>query len=108
MYGGSLYYFKPSFPGQVEALVSELQKPDASEDTHLMVSIGWTAAFGADPVGINQVYYTKAVEAPPVLEPFTSIEPQIPGLNTVRMHTLLEVAKEQAGEITMPPRYDDP
>ncbi|KAI0008000.1 hypothetical protein F4779DRAFT_618996 [Xylariaceae sp. FL0662B] len=104
MYGGSLYYFNPSFPGQIKALVSELQKPDASNDTHLMVSLGYTAAFSSDPVALNQVYYTKAVEKPPVLDPFTSIEPQIPGMNTLRLQSLVEAAKEQAGEMSIPQR----
>ncbi|KAI1775361.1 hypothetical protein F4818DRAFT_416394 [Hypoxylon cercidicola] len=104
MYGGSLYYFNPAFPGQVEALVTELQKPDASEDTHLMVSLGYTAAFGPDPVGLNQVYYTRGVEKPPVLEPFTSIDTQIPGMNTLRLQTTPQAANEQAGEVAIPAR----
>ncbi|KAI0423484.1 FAD-binding domain-containing protein [Xylaria sp. FL1042] len=103
-YGGSLYYLGSKFPGQVKALVNELQKPDASDKTHLMVSMGWTSAFGTDPICINQLYYNEAVENPSVLEPFTPLDAQIPGLNTLRIHTLPEAAKEQAGEITMPPR----
>ncbi|KAI1375700.1 hypothetical protein F4677DRAFT_422155 [Hypoxylon crocopeplum] len=104
LYGGSLYYASFSFPGQVEALVKELKKPDASVDTHLMVSLGYTAAFGPDPVGLNQVYHTRGIEKPPVLEPFTSIDSQIPFLNTLRIQTVPEAANEQAGEITMPKR----
>ncbi|GAW20870.1 hypothetical protein ANO14919_103820 [Xylariales sp. No.14919] len=103
-YGGSLYYLGSKFPGQVEALVTELQKPDASDKTHFMVSMGWTSAFGTDPVCINQLYYNEAVENPSALEPFTPLDAQLPGLNTLRIHTLPEAAKEQAGEISMPPR----
>lgn len=51
LYGGSLYYFGDSFPGQ---LVAELQKPDASEETHLMVSIGYAAMFGPQMMCMNR------------------------------------------------------
>ncbi|KAI2618909.1 hypothetical protein GGR54DRAFT_630972 [Hypoxylon sp. NC1633] len=102
MYGGSIYYAGAAFPGQVEALATELHKPDASEDTHLMVSLGYTAAFGPDPVGLNQVYYTQDVEKPPVLEPFTSIDTQF--MNTLRLQTVPQAAQEQAGEISIPAR----
>ncbi|KAI1878034.1 uncharacterized protein JN550_000216 [Neoarthrinium moseri] len=98
-WGGALYYFSPSFPGQVEALVHELQKPDATADTHLMMSLGYTAMFGPEAVGMNQMYYTQEVEKPPVLDVFTSVEPQIGGLNTMRMMNLAEASREQAGDI---------
>lgn len=106
LYGGSLYYFKQSFPGQITALVNELKKPDASDETHLMVSIGYATMFGPDPIALNQVYHIGGVENPPVLEPFTSIEPQMPGMNTLRILSLTDIAKEQAGEMSLPPRYD--
>lgn len=54
LYGGSLYYFGDSFPGQLDALVDELQKPDASEETHLMVSIGYAATFGPQMMCMNR------------------------------------------------------
>ncbi|KAI0162433.1 hypothetical protein BJ166DRAFT_497115 [Pestalotiopsis sp. NC0098] len=94
-WGGSVYYFQPSWAGQVEALAAELQRPDASPDTHLMMSIGYTAAFGPD----RSMYYTREVERPPVLDVFTGVEPQIPGLNTMRMMDLAEASREQAGDI---------
>ncbi|KAK0629420.1 hypothetical protein B0T17DRAFT_505970 [Bombardia bombarda] len=58
----------PASRGQVQALVGELQKPDASPETHLIVSLGYTALFGPEPVGMNQMYYTQEVEKPAVLE----------------------------------------
>ncbi|RYO92391.1 hypothetical protein DL766_000361 [Monosporascus sp. MC13-8B] len=99
LYGGSISYQATEFPNQIEALVSELQKPDASHDTHLMMSLGYTAAFGPAPVGMNQTYYTRAVEKPPVLEPFTSLKTQIGDLNTMRMPSLSEAAGEQHGDV---------
>ncbi|KAI8946216.1 FAD-binding domain-containing protein [Xylaria longipes] len=59
---GVHHYFSPSFPSEIQALVAELQKPDATPETHLMVSIGFAAVFGPNPMCQNQVYYTKAVD----------------------------------------------
>lgn len=98
MYGGSVFYFGHSFPGQIEALVNELRKPDATDETHLMVSIGYGAAFGPQAMCLNQVYCTKGIDKSPVLDPFTSIQPQLDNLNSMRMHTLAEAVKEQAGD----------
>ncbi|KAH8432049.1 FAD-binding oxidoreductase [Aspergillus melleus] len=94
-WGGSVYYFEPSFPSQMEALVTEVQKPDATEETHLMISIGYAAQFG-QTMCQNQVYYTQNVEKPAVLEPFTAIEPQVDQLNSMRLQSLKEAASEQA------------
>jgi hypothetical protein len=98
LWGGSVYYFAHSFPSQIEALVNEIQKPDASEETHLMISIGYAAQFG-QTVCQNQVYYTQAVEKPAVLEPFTAIQPQIEQMNSIRMMSLKEASSEQANDV---------
>ncbi|KAI1251403.1 hypothetical protein MGN70_005971 [Eutypa lata] len=118
LYGGSLYYFGDSFPGQLDALVDELQKPDASEETHLMVSIGYAATFGPQMMCMNhplcfkilvliervEVYCTKGIDKSPVLQPFTEIHPQIDQMNSLRMQTLAEAAREQAGDRPSPKR----
>ncbi|KAI6084062.1 hypothetical protein F4821DRAFT_271334 [Hypoxylon rubiginosum] len=104
VYGGSIYYFGDSFPGQLEALVTELQKPDASKDTHLMVSIGYAAMFGSQMMCLNQVYCTQGIEKSPVLQPFTDIQPQIEQMNSLRMHSLADAAREQAGDRPSPKR----
>ncbi|EMR62626.1 putative fad binding domain-containing protein [Eutypa lata UCREL1] len=101
LYGGSLYYLGDSFPGQ---LVAELQKPDASEETHLMVSIGYAAMFGPQMMCMNQVYCTKGIDKSPVLQPFTEIHPQIDQMNSLRIQTLAEAAREQAGDRPSPKR----
>ncbi|OJD15367.1 hypothetical protein AJ78_04372 [Emergomyces pasteurianus Ep9510] len=96
-WGGSVYYFQPSFPLQIEAMVKELRNPNATEETHLMISIGYAAQFG-QIMCHNQVYYTQAVERPPVLEPFTTIQPQVDQLNSMRIQSLVESASEQASD----------
>lgn len=97
-WGGSVYNFPARFPRQMEALVNEIRKPNASDETQTMVSIGYAAAFGMIACQ-NQVYYTKgATETPPVLEPFTTIQPQIDALNSLHVLNLTSAASEQASD----------
>lgn len=98
-WGGAVFYFPPSFPGQVEALVNELKKPDASDETHIMLSIGYTAAYMqlGGTLCMNQLYHTGTTEASPaVLEPFATVSPQIDQINSMRVQTLTNAASEQA------------
>lgn len=102
-WGGAAFYFPPSFPGQVDALVEELTKPDASDETHLMLSIGYSASYMqlGGTLCMNQVYHTgtSGGDGPPaVLDPFIKISPQIEQLNSVRALTLREAAGEQASQ----------
>lgn len=86
----------------MKALVHELQNPnpDASHHIHLKISLETSIRFMPDSaVGFNQLYYTDGVERPPVLEPFSNMEPQF--LNTLRMQSFAEAAKEQSSK-TMP------
>jgi hypothetical protein len=109
LWGGNVFYFAESFPGQIEALVSELTKPDATDLTHLMISIGHssaiTAAFGHPIMCLNQVYYTEAVSNPRVLGPFTKISPQVDALNTMALKTVTAAASEQTAAAQSQVRY---
>ncbi|KAK7751514.1 hypothetical protein SLS62_006601 [Diatrype stigma] len=119
-WGGVVFYLASdsNYPGQVQALVDEIRKPDASEETHIMVNVGYSAQFGDQMMGLNQVYYTgadaasvygggdgskasgdageSAARVPPMLQPFTSVSSQIGQLNSLRMMTLVEGATEHA------------
>lgn len=100
-WGGAVLYFPPSFPGQVDALVAELKRPDASDETHLMLSIGYSASYMqlGGTLCMNQVYHTGTAEgAPAVLDPFAKISPQVEQLNSMRALTLKDAAGEQAGQ----------
>lgn len=57
-----------SFLGQVEALVCKHHTPDATTETHLMISLDYAAMFG---LGMNQVCYTREGENSPVLDVLT-------------------------------------
>ncbi|KAI0379305.1 hypothetical protein F5Y04DRAFT_260138 [Hypomontagnella monticulosa] len=99
IWGGFLFYFAPTFPSQLEALVHVLHDPVESKRTHLMISIGYSAMFGSDVMCLNQPYYLDAVTNPPVLDVFSKMQPQIDALNTMRLHTVAEAATEQAGGV---------
>lgn len=102
-WGGAVLYFPPSFPGQVDALVAELNKTNASDETHLTLIIGYSASFMqlGGTLCMNQVYHTGATEAaaaPEVLDPFVKVSPQVEQLNSMRALTLKDAAGEQAGQ----------
>ncbi|KAI1121988.1 hypothetical protein F5Y10DRAFT_287636 [Nemania abortiva] len=82
-WGGTVFYFPNSFPSQVEAYVKELKDPEATDETHIMLGAGYSAAFAqvSDIMCMNQVYYTK--------------EPQLDQMRSVRMLDLVDAAKEQ-------------
>lgn len=92
-WGGSVFYYPGSFPSQIDALVQQLQNPEA--ETHIMISLFFAAQFG-QPMGLNQLYYPRKVESPPVLDPFVKVQPQLDQLNSMRMVNLKDAAAEQA------------
>jgi hypothetical protein len=98
-WSGSIYYFQPSFEGQIDALVGELNKKgDASEETHLMLSVGYAAQFG-QTMCQNQVYYTGQSEGsavPEALRVFTDIQPKLDQISSVQQMTLKDAAAQQA------------
>ncbi|KAH9908353.1 FAD-binding domain-containing protein [Xylariomycetidae sp. FL2044] len=94
-WGGAVFYFPDQFPAQIEALSHEINKPDASDETHIMISLFFAAQFG-QVMGLNQVYYTREVENPPEIQPFVSMQPQVEQLNSMKMTTVKSAADEQA------------
>lgn len=69
-----------------------------------MISLFFAAQFGV-VMGLNQAYYTKEVENPPVLEPFTAMQPQLADYSKMRMLNLKEAAAEQAAMAMTGVRY---
>ncbi|KAI0892442.1 hypothetical protein F4806DRAFT_479779 [Annulohypoxylon nitens] len=89
-WGGAVFYLASdaNYPKQVEALVDEVTKPNPSDETHIMVNLGYSAQFGDHMMGLNQVYYTGVdavsaygikypvtdkISVPPMLQTFTSV-----------------------------------
>lgn len=86
LWGGKLFYFQPSFNGQIQALVYYLRRPKADVDIHICVSLGYAAALG-DIMCMNDVFCTRP-EKPKALEPFVDIQPQIDQMKTLRVDSL--------------------
>lgn len=105
IWGGFVYYFAPTFPSQLEALVKVLNDPVEGKRTHLMVSTGYSALFGDDVMCLNQPYYLDEVGNPPVIDVFSKMQPQVDALNTMRLQTVSEAAQEQAGGTQSQVRY---
>lgn len=109
-WGGAVFYFAAQFPSQIEALVNEVTKPDASDETHIMISLFFAEelakGMGLDQaLGLNQAYCTQEIEKPSVLEPFATMQPQIDQLNSMQMITLKGAAEEQAAMSKTGVRY---
>ena len=107
-WGGTVFYFPNSFAGQVEAYVKELKDSQTSDETHIMIGAGYSAAMAAvsELLCMNQVYCTKGVECPPVLDPFINMQPQIDQMRSVGTLNVLEAAKQQAGQGSSTSRWD--
>ncbi|KAI1328886.1 FAD-binding domain-containing protein [Xylariaceae sp. FL0255] len=99
MYAGMVWYFKPSFTGQIKALVKELTSSTPCAEAHYMLSIAFSQAFGNgdDVVCLDQLCYTQPIADPAILAPFVHVEPQRQELNTMKIQTLVQAANEQAG-----------
>ncbi|KFA71337.1 hypothetical protein S40288_09117 [Stachybotrys chartarum IBT 40288] len=73
-WGGYVYYFPSSFPGQIEAYVNELKKPDASKETHITISAGFSSQFAQmDVLCLNQIYGLEEEGSPALLQPFADV-----------------------------------
>lgn len=91
LWGGSVYYEPSTFSQHLEALVEFDINPNYDEFAHIIVSYGYgQGAF----VAAGNLYYTKAVVNPTVLQPFTAIKPQI--FNNLRIANLTDFTDEQA------------
>ena len=100
LWGGTVFYFPNSFPSQVEAYVKELEDPEATNETHIMIGAGYSVAFAqvSEIMCMNQVYCTREVESPPVLDPYVNMQPQLDQMRSVRMLDLVDAAKEQTSQ----------
>lgn len=86
MWGGKLFYFQPSFPGQIQALVDYLHHPNPDINIHICLSLGYAAALG-DILCMSDIFCALP-EKPKALEPFANIQPQLDGMSTLRIDSL--------------------
>ncbi|KAH8681717.1 hypothetical protein BX600DRAFT_505375 [Xylariales sp. PMI_506] len=92
LWGGKLFYFQPSFAGQIHNLVDYLHDPNADVDVHICLSLGYAAALG-DILCMNDIFCTKP-EKPKALESFADIQLQIDQMNTLRVGSLKDFTDE--------------
>ncbi|KAF3005513.1 hypothetical protein E8E14_002687 [Neopestalotiopsis sp. 37M] len=86
LWGGKIFYFQPSFFGQIENLVNYLHEPDGDADIHICLSLGYAAALG-DVLCMNDIFCTTP-EKPKALEPFADVQPQIDQMRSLRVDNL--------------------
>lgn len=92
LWGGKLFYFQPSFSGQIQSLVEYLHNPDADVNVHICVSLGYAPALG-DVLCMNDIFCTRP-EKPKALEPFADVQPQIEQMKTLRVDSLKGLTDE--------------
>ncbi|KAI1094458.1 FAD-binding domain-containing protein [Rostrohypoxylon terebratum] len=92
LWGGKVFYFQPSFSGQIISLVEYLHEPKPDTDVHICVSLGYAGAFG-DFVCMNDIFSTRP-EKPKALEPFADIQPQIEQMRNLRVDSLKNFTSE--------------
>ena len=93
LWGGKVFYFQPSFSGQLQSLVDYLHSPNPDVDVHICVSLGYAAALG-DLMCMNDVFCTRPVK-PEALQPFADIQPQIDQMTTLRIDSLKGFTNEE-------------
>ncbi|KAH7310807.1 hypothetical protein B0I35DRAFT_439735 [Stachybotrys elegans] len=92
LWGGKVYYFESSFPGQIKSLVDYLHEPNPDVDVHICLSLGYAATLGST-VCMNDIFSLKP-EKPKSLELFADIDPQIEQMKTLRVASLKDLTTE--------------
>ncbi|KAH8595898.1 hypothetical protein B0O99DRAFT_594194 [Bisporella sp. PMI_857] len=83
IWGGATYYLPGTFPEVLQG-ACDLVNTEIDENTHIMCSVGY--GYGQQIV-ICLMWHTKGVENAPSLQRFTSIQPQVVQMNTMRTST---------------------
>ncbi|KAL8821083.1 MAG: hypothetical protein Q9191_007383 [Dirinaria sp. TL-2023a] len=91
MWGGAIYYSPSVYPQLIQAFNEFAASPNPDQQAHIIIATSWSA--GAE-TGVSNIYHSTPVAAPPSLEPFTVLQPQI--FNSLREDSLLGFAKEQS------------
>ncbi|RYP93289.1 hypothetical protein DL770_000578 [Monosporascus sp. CRB-9-2] len=90
IWGGVTYYMPDTF-SQLLQNACDFVYNETDEDTHIMCSVGY--GFGHQAVTCV-MYHTRGEENPPSLQRFTTLEPQIKQMGTMRTSTHLGFCEE--------------
>lgn len=93
MWGGSVFYDISTLSQQFQALYDFTTDPHHDTASHFIMSAGVNHGFTAV---MNNIYYAKPEPNPPALQRFTSIQPQLTPLTTLRIDSLKNFAHEQS------------
>ncbi|KAL8800473.1 MAG: hypothetical protein Q9200_007233 [Gallowayella weberi] len=92
IWGGTIYNPIDTLPAQIQAFVDLNNATSYDTNAAMINTYGYSNKSGRWTVA-NLLVYTKHVSNPPVLRPFTKIEPRL--LNTMRLTNLSDITSEQ-------------
>ncbi|KAL8951437.1 MAG: hypothetical protein Q9222_002598 [Ikaeria aurantiellina] len=92
IWGGTIYNPIETLPTQIDAFVQFNNATDYDTNAAMINTYGYTSQMGAWSVA-NLLVYTKGIVNPKVLQPFTSIRPDL--INTMRLTNLSDITAEQ-------------
>ncbi|KAL2150094.1 hypothetical protein VTH82DRAFT_7770 [Thermothelomyces myriococcoides] len=90
IWGGSVYYPPQAIPQMLQSACDFAQNED-DQDAHIMCSIGYGYGHLVAP---SVLYHTEGKVNPPSLQRFTSVQPQIEQMTTLRTAPLTSFYKE--------------
>ncbi|KJZ76358.1 hypothetical protein HIM_04087 [Hirsutella minnesotensis 3608] len=91
IWGGVTYYMPDALPQLLENTYQFVHDDNPDEDTHIMCSAGY--GFGHQALTCV-MYHTEGKVNPPALQPFTSLQPQIDQMGTLRVSSHLGFSQE--------------
>lgn len=94
---GGVSYYMPTAYNEIMSNLCDFTLNEPDEDTHIFCAIGF--AFGNQGVS-TFMYSTKGEEQPAAFKRFTSIEPQIKQLNSMRKASQIAFVDELSGQTT--------
>ncbi|KAL8675658.1 MAG: hypothetical protein Q9186_007685, partial [Xanthomendoza sp. 1 TL-2023] len=92
IWGGTIYNPIETLPAQIQAFVGLNNATNYDTNGAMINTYGYSNQIGGWAVA-NLLVYTKRAVNPPVLRPFTDIQPQL--LNTMRLTNMSDITSEQ-------------
>ena len=90
IWGGAIYYTPEAFPQFLDR-ACDYVSTETDENTHLMVGVGY--AYGHEVI-VALMYQTTGQENAPSLQRFTSVQPQIEQMSSMRTATHISFCDE--------------
>lgn len=101
-WGGFIFYPGSTAKQQLLAFENFMAPENFDPYAEAVVAIGYEGAIGSYIVS-DGLFYTKPVVNPPILQPFTSIQPQIG--NTMRISNIVDFVTEEENQQAVNSRY---